>query len=419
MGDAIDDVSLYNCTASLLMQLDSSVNANSVWTLNRSQVVDLLEVALTQTDSSAQWTALRDFISECLLPAQRPYDLAWWQKLMWAVVFGAMLVVATGGNIIVMWIVLAHRQMRTVTNYFLVNLSISDLMMSLLNCIFNFIFMLNSDWPFGAAYCTVNNFVANVTVAASVFTLVAISIDRYMAIVRPLQHRMSRRRARLALAVIWLASGLLAVPCLLYSTTMTKRYANDQRRIVCYMRWPDGSYPTSMTEYMYNLVFLGLTYLVPVTAMAVCYTLMGRELWGSRSIGELTQRQSHSIKSKRKVVRMFILVVSIFAFCWLPYHGYFIYAYHNNSIAASSYVQHMYLAFYWLAMSNAMVNPLIYYWMNNRFRVYFQRIVCQCCCFRRKDADSLELQPTKHTANSQSELARSRSERYRGTRDYE
>jgi tachykinin-like receptor len=51
----------------------------------------------------------------------------------------------------------------------------------------------------------------------------------------------------------------------------------------------------------YNLVFLGLTYLVPVTAMAVCYTLMGRELWGSRSIGELTQRQMDSIKSKRKV----------------------------------------------------------------------------------------------------------------------
>jgi tachykinin-like receptor len=50
--------------------------------------------------------------------------------------------------------------------------------MSLLNCVFNFIFMLNSDWPFGAAYCTVNNFVANVTVAASVFTLVAISMDR-------------------------------------------------------------------------------------------------------------------------------------------------------------------------------------------------------------------------------------------------
>ncbi|PNF38360.1 hypothetical protein B7P43_G08973, partial [Cryptotermes secundus] len=197
-------------------------------------------------------------------------------------------------------------------------------------------------------------------------TKISFFFCRYMAIVRPLQHSLSKRRARLALVVIWLASGLLAVPCLLYSTTMTRRYANEQTRILCYMQWPDGRYPTSMTEYMYNLVFLGLTYLVPVIAMAVCYTLMGRELWGSRSIGELTQRQVDSIKSKRKVVRMFVIVVSIFAFCWLPYHGYFIYAYHNNSIVASSYVQHMYLAFYWLAMSNAMVNPLIYYWMNNR-----------------------------------------------------
>jgi len=68
--------------------------------------------------------------------------------------------------------------MRTVTNYFLVNLSVADLMMSLLNCAFNFIFLLNSNWPFGMVYCTINNFVAHVTVASSVFTLVVISFDR-------------------------------------------------------------------------------------------------------------------------------------------------------------------------------------------------------------------------------------------------
>lgn len=68
--------------------------------------------------------------------------------------------------------------MRTVTNYFLVNLSVADLMMSSLNCGFNFIFLVNSDWPFGVVYCTINNFVAHVTVASSVFTLVVISFDR-------------------------------------------------------------------------------------------------------------------------------------------------------------------------------------------------------------------------------------------------
>lgn len=74
----------------------------------------------------------------------------------------------------------AHREMRTTTNYFLLNLSVADLLMSSLNCMFNFIYMLNSDWPFGGVYCSVNNFMGNVTVATSVFTLVAISFNRYV-----------------------------------------------------------------------------------------------------------------------------------------------------------------------------------------------------------------------------------------------
>lgn len=122
----------------------------------------------------------------------------------------------------------AHRRMRTVTNYFLLNLSVADLLMASLNCIFNFIFMIDSGnkrklllwvsvrsnviqsfnkhqtghlvqrkyhcvvyrtklikvchWTCCIAlvsrYCTVNNFIANVSVSASVFTLVAISFDR-------------------------------------------------------------------------------------------------------------------------------------------------------------------------------------------------------------------------------------------------
>lgn len=53
--------------------------------------------------------------------------------------------------------------------------------------------------------------------------------------------------------------------------------------------------------YSYNCVFLVLTYGVPMLIMIVCYTIMGRVLWGSQSIGEHTQRQIESIKSKKKV----------------------------------------------------------------------------------------------------------------------
>lgn len=66
----------------------------------------------------------------------------------------------------------------------------------------------------------------------------------------------------------------------------------------------------------------------------------------------------------QQVVKMFILVIVIFGICWLPYHSYFIYTHFNPSILYMKYVQHVYLGFYWLAMANAMVNPIIYYWMN-------------------------------------------------------
>lgn len=48
-------------------------------------------------------------------------------------------------------------------------------------------------------------------------------------------------------------------------------------------------------------MFLTVTYAIPMVIMLVCYTSMGRELWGSRSIGEHTERQMESMKSKKKV----------------------------------------------------------------------------------------------------------------------
>ncbi|XP_070161072.1 tachykinin-like peptides receptor 86C isoform X2 [Polyergus mexicanus] len=319
---------VYNCSEWIL-----ELNITLLLKVNRSEFHYFFEEALNR---STRPNILREAFLDCILINQeRPFDLPWWQKLFWSLIFAVILLVATSGNIIVMWIVLAHQRMRTVTNYFLVNLSVADLMMSLLNCAFNFIFLLNSNWPFGVVYCTINNFVAHVTVSSSVFTLVVISFDRY---------------------------------------------SHGTIRISCYLLWPDGDYLRSKTEYCYNLLFLTVTYLVPMTVTAVCYACMGRKLWGSKSIGELTHYQKESMKSKRKVVKMFIVVVTIFAVCWLPYQGFFIFVYHYRRFAESSYVQHVYLAFYWLAMSNSMVNPIIYYWMNNRFRVYFDLVICKCCC---------------------------------------
>lgn len=63
---------------------------------------------------------------------------------------------------------------------------------------------------------------------------------------------------------------------------------------------------------------------------------------------------------------MMIVVVVIFMLCWLPFHTYFILTSHFPEVTQTSYIQEVYLAIYWLAMSNAMYNPIIYCWMNSR-----------------------------------------------------
>lgn len=52
----------------------------------------------------------------------------------------------------------------------------------------------------------------------------------------------------------------------------------------------------------YNIVFLAFTYGIPMVVMIICYTVMGRELWGSQSIGETSERQTESVKSKKRLV---------------------------------------------------------------------------------------------------------------------
>ena len=117
-------------------------------------------------------------------------------------------------------------------------------------------------------------------------------------------------------------------------------------------------------------------------------------LWVKKSVGEENVTTQKSMKTKQKIVKMFGAVTLIFAICWLPYHVYFIYSYFFPEImkviwstkwtictnlycfCKAWYTQHMFLFFYWLAMFNCCVNPMVYYWRNKRFRDYFNQVLC-------------------------------------------
>ncbi|KAI1292006.1 Tachykinin-like peptides receptor 86C [Halotydeus destructor] len=331
-------------------------------------------VSLSAGDEPVNGTSLLDsdggqILQSCLkdMVGTTPYVSSVLIQLFWSLLFGAMVSVAVIGNAIVIWIILAHRRMRTVTNYFLLNLAIADLMMAAMNASFNYVFMLHSHWPFGATYCSVNNFIAHLTVFSSVFTITAMSVDRYVAIVKPLRPRMSRKTGIIIISIIWFAGCLVSLPVLLVSTTVSYIYPDGGVRTICYLQWPDGVSGASKIDYIFNVVFLITTYVIPVIAMAITYPWMGCVLWRSKTIGEINERQTVAIKTKKRIVRMLVVVVVIFTLCWFPYHLYFLVTYHYRDLVHSSYIQHIYLAIYFIAMSNSTVNPVIYYNMNGRY----------------------------------------------------
>ncbi|XP_029000102.1 substance-K receptor isoform X2 [Betta splendens] len=280
-----------------------------------------------------------------------------WQVALWAIAYSLIILVSVTGNVTVIWIILAHRRMRTVTNYFIVNLAFSDVSMATFNTLFNFVYALHNDW--------------------------------YMAIIHPLKPRLSSTSTKVVIALIWIVAIALAFPQCYYS--VTQFYFP---RTVCLVDWPDDYGGKHQLSYQYALILL--IYLLPLLVMLGTYSLVGQTLWGAHIPGEASDHYHSQITAKRKVVKMMVVVVVTFALCWLPYHVYFILGSFNRDIYKQRYIQQVYLAIFWLAMSSTMYNPIIYCCLNQRFRAGFRHAFAWCPFIKVTEEDKMELQHT-HT----------------------
>ncbi|XP_067117399.1 neuromedin-K receptor [Osmerus mordax] len=324
-----------------------------------------------------------------------------WQVAIWSVAYSIVLIVSVFGNVIVIWIILAHKRMRTVTNYFLLNLALADVSMATFNTLVNFVYAAHGDWYFGRAYCKFHNFFPVTAMFASIHTMTAISVDRYMAIINPLKPRLSATVTVAVMVCIWALAGALASPLCVYSTTVTQPH-----RTVCYTAWPRGA----EHALLYHVLVLVLVYVLPLLVMGVTYSLVGRRLWGGAIPGDSAGLHSDQLHAKRKVVKMMIIVVLTFSVCWLPYHLYFLVVGLRRDLTRKRAVQQVYLSVVWTAMSSAMYNPVIYCCLNHRFRAGFKCVLRWCPCISLSEHDRMELLSARCHANRQSSMYVTRME---------
>ncbi|KAM3956192.1 neuropeptide receptor A16 [Aphomia sociella] len=281
------------------------------------------------------------------------------------------------GNLLVCVAVYRNHTMRTVTNYFIVNLAVADFMVILFCLPPTVLWDVTETWFLGKALCKILLYFQSVSVTVSVLTLTFISVDRWYAICFPLKFKSTTRRAKIAIFVIWANSLVFNAPELVVLTTVKSvplRF-DLEYLVQCMAIW------SSQSDLVWHIIKVVFIYTIPLMLMSIAYYQIVRVLWKSDNIPgqaetiKLAPAEQTQLRSRRKAAKMLVAVVVMFAVCYFPVHLLSVLRYtvdmeQNDAITFLALVSHV------LCYANSAINPLIYNFMSGKFRREFRRSFC-------------------------------------------
>ncbi|XP_066405494.1 neuropeptide FF receptor 2-like isoform X1 [Molothrus aeneus] len=294
------------------------------------------------------------------------------------------------GNGGVCFIVLWSRHMRTVTNLFILNLAVSDLLVGLFCMPTTLLDNIIAGWPFGSLVCKMSGMVQGISVSASVFTLVAIAMDRFRCIVHPFKPKLTVPAAVATIAVIWaLAVAIMCPSAALLRLRQEKRFqlllgtGNATRPVFwCREEWPEPAMRKA-----YTTVLFANIYLAPLALIALLYARIGVSLCHAAvpAAGKRGREQQRGAwRRKRKAIHTLVLVTLLFALSWLPLWSLMLLSDYGSLSDVQLRLINVYIypLAHWLAFSNSSVNPIIYGFCNRSFRRGFQAALRLQLCSR-------------------------------------
>jgi len=308
----------------------------------------------------------------------------------------AISLTAVLGNSTVILIVLTSRRMQSVTNFFIANLALADVIIGLFAIPFQFQAALLQRWNLPSFLCPFCPFFQNLSVNASIFTLTAIAVDRYKAIMYPLKSHASKSRTKGVIVVIWIVSTILAVPMVILYRVYDVNHdlenfpgyfapqAPDMYQCLPYPEVPSVTTVTFFKWYKNSLCLL--QYFIPLVIISGAYIRMAVALWSSRTPGAAQlDRDRQLMNNKKKVIKMLMMVVALFTLAWLPLQLYDVLNQIFPEINNYPYINIIWFCMHWLAMSNSCYNPFIYLLLNDKFQKELRLKLA--CCFKRSQSN--------------------------------
>lgn len=298
-----------------------------------------------------------------------------------SVAFSFMVLLDLVGNTLVILVFLLNKSMRTAMNRLVLNLAIADMVVAIFVAI-QFVIGPMYEHIAGTKGKLLCKFITGGTLAwtaalVSVCTLVAISVERYHAVLQPLTSRskLTKTKRKLISSGCWLAGCLWNIPLFVAVT-----FRDDLG--TCGERWPVAILPI-----VYSLGWSAVAGIIPISIMSYLYSRVVYQLWFETT----PARQSASVQkatiSRKRATVTVIAVSVIYVICWIPVLVMYLLAQSLPNQMVHS-VDHKITIL--LAMFNSSINPVVYSFTSSRFRQHVAKLF-RCKCSTMKFATRLKV----------------------------
>ncbi|XP_044191885.1 C3a anaphylatoxin chemotactic receptor-like [Thunnus albacares] len=296
------------------------------------------------------------------------------------VLYTLTVVLGITGNSMVIWVA-GFKLKPKVTNVWLVNLAIADLIFCFTRA-FSLIKKLFFDyWPFGIFLCKFNGFFKYANMFCSVFLLAVISLDRALCVWLPVfaKRRRTLWAARVVAVCVWTVATAFSTPYFVYRHV----YLGKNNLSKCSVDSKDATVGDNSAKVaLYSIRFL-CGFMLPFMVILICYILAGLGIRRTRLSG------------KSRPLRILASLVIAFFLCWAPYHCLLLVKMVDSK---NKVVKIWHPLAKGMAYFNSCVNPLLYFCMGLDVRGRFRQSLAGV--YKRALADDVEGQTTQSNERS-------------------